>query len=267
MVLRLATAWFLILSVLMISSGMVRASEKSQAQEVINVYTYHDKPPYLLQDLNENIQSGIYLKLVSLLNELNPGQRFRLSYLPRIRLESLLKAGKLNGIVIGVNPIWFGDKKKTKYVWSEAFMDDKDIFLVNHESDLDYRDPSDLIGYTIALERGTYYKGITELIKLDQIKLAATNNSQQNLDMLSYHRADITIMSQLTADYFFSHGYAKNKFKVLKKEHDQFQRSILIPKSLSHLLTAINKSLLILKHNKHKNWLIDIESRLVDSDK
>lgn len=262
MVLRLAIAWFLFFSVLMTSSAMVRASEKSQAQEVINVYTYHDKPPYLLQDLNENIHSGIYLKLVNLLNELNLQQEYRLSYLPRIRLESLLKNDKLDGIVIGVNPLWFGDKKKTKYLWSDAFMDDKDIFLVNQESKLDYDDPSNLIGHTIALERGTYYKGVTELIRLDQIKLAATNNSQQNLDMLAYHRADITIMSQLTADYFFSHGYNKNKFKILKKEHDQFQRSILIPKNLSHLLNSINQTLLKMKKVKPKNWLINNEASL-----
>ncbi len=243
------------------------ASQLSFAtEEIIKVYTYHDKPPYVIFGQESNtIQAGIYLELVNHLNANssanNDGLRYELSFLPRVRLESQLKTQQLDGIVIGVNPLWFGDSTKQKYLWSNTFMDDKDIFLVNSDSTIEFQQASDLKGLTIALGRGTYYKGISELIKQGKIKAASTNSSQQNLDMLAYQRADITIMSELTANYFFNNGYPRSSFKILAKPHDTFQRSLLIPKSQSHLLVFINRALN--KLNLNSDWLVEYDDWLV----
>jgi polar amino acid transport system substrate-binding protein len=214
-------------------------------KKTINVYTYHDKPPYVIYDTSINdIQAGIYLELIQHLNKLSDKQHYQLIYMPRIRLELLLQDKELNGIIIGVNPLWFGDKDKQRYLWSESFMTDKDVFLVNAKSTFKFEQDSSLSGLTIALERGGYYKGITEMIKQDKITLSATNNSQQNLNMLAYNRANITIMSQLTANYFFNHGYKKSDFRILPQPHDTFQRYILIPKSMRQLIAPITNALL-----------------------
>jgi len=256
---RLISVITLLLSILLSSSAI------ASTKKTIKVYTYHDKPPYVINEANtHNIQSGIYLELVSYLNRFDKVNQYSLSYMPRVRLESLLKEERLKGIVIGVNPLWFGDKQRKKYLWSEAFMDDKDIFLVNSNSSLDYKQTDDLVGLTIALERGTYYKGVTELIKQEKMTLAATNSSQQNLNMVAHHRADITIMSQLTANYFFNHGYQRSLFKIFPQAHDHFQRFILIPKSMKQLSQPINHALKSL--NKTSDWLVQFDDWLAYND-
>ena len=259
----MTSPWNLAIVLLLLS--LMSMSSIASSDKVINVYTYHDKPPYVIHQSNTHIiQSGIYLELVSYLNRVDSEYQYQLTYMPRVRLERLLKDKQLDGVIIGVNPLWFADKDKNKYLWSEPFMDDKDIFLVNAESTLNYKQASDLAGLTIALERGTYYKGISELINQGEIELAATNSSQQNLNMLAYHRADITIMSQLSANYFFNHGYQRSLFKVLPQAHDFYQRFILIPKSLKHITKPINQALL--KLNKTNDWLVQFDNWLVYND-
>lgn len=240
---------------------IMSTSSMAEQNKTINVYTYHDKPPYVIYDSDiTHINAGIYLELIQQLNQESDSQQFQLIYMPRVRLELLLQDKKLDGIIIGVNPLWFGDKEKQRYLWSEPFMVDKDIFLVNTGRNLNITQNSDLSGLTIALERGTYYKGITELINNNKITLAATNSSEQNLNMLAYNRADITIISQLTANYFFNNGYQKSLFKILNQPHDIFQRFILIPQSMGHLTAPIDKAIIAL--NKTNNWLVQFDEWL-----
>ena len=228
-------------------------------QEIIKVYTYHDKPPYIIYDTDiTDIQAGIYHELVDTLNKNNDVQKYELIYMPRVRLELLLQKGKLQGVIIGVNPLWFGDKDKQRYLWSKPFMEDKDIFLMNAENQLNFKGITSLTGLTIAIERGTYYKGVTELINESKLELSPTNSSRQNLDMLAHQRADVTIMSQLTANYFFNQDYQRSSFKIIPQPHDIFQRSILIPKSMARVIAPINKT--ISKLNKKNDWLIQFDN-------
>lgn len=230
----------LLLSIFLMTLGL---SSNLQAKEIVKVYTYHEKPPYFIHsvDKTDSKQSGIYYDFIDYLNSQQRNLSFELHFLPRVRLESQLNADKLDGIIIGVNPLWFADKNRSKYLWTTAIMNDQDVFLVNSDSNITSSHTEDFIGLTLALARGSYYKGISELIEQGEIQLAATNSAQQNLEMLSYNRADATIMSQLTVNYFLNKTYSKKDFRVLATPHDKFERMILIPKNKAVIYPELSK--------------------------
>lgn len=78
----------------------------------VDIYTYHDMPPYVI---NLNERSGLYFDFVNLLNQMNSGYTFNLIYMPRKRLDYRLEQNKLDGIAIGVKPKWFKDASQTRF--------------------------------------------------------------------------------------------------------------------------------------------------------
>ena len=62
-------------------------------------------------------------------------------FVPRKRINRLLAAGKLDGMVLGVNPNWFGDPQKQKYLWSSPIMYDTDEFVSHADQAFEYIHP------------------------------------------------------------------------------------------------------------------------------
>ena len=80
--------------------------------ETIQVLTYHNHPPFI------NAKGkGLTYDLEEVLNEQGQGKyTFEVLVLPRKRLNFEIKQ-EGSWIVIWVNPLWFGDKKETKFQW------------------------------------------------------------------------------------------------------------------------------------------------------
>lgn len=236
----------LITTVIMASA--IFGSALSWAAQPLTVYSYHNKPPYILtvhgKDLSKD--GGLYHAFIEYLNSQQDQYQLSLVFMPRARLNSSLELDTLEGAVIGVNPLWFKDRAQTRYLWSDAFMQDKDVVIVAAKSKLRYSKAKDLYGYKMALSRGLYYWGVTEGVKSGDIQLYETDSDEQNLGMVALGRVDGTILSELTAEYFFSHAFQKSKFKILDTPHDAFARMLLFPKNLltqfNALQAAINKS-------------------------
>ncbi len=205
-------------------------------------YTYHNKPPYYFSDkegAKYEHDIGFYKGFVDYLNRQQANIKVKLEFRPRVRLEQDLKSGKLEGAIMGVNPIWFDDKTQTKYLWSAAFMMDKDIILVAKGNVFSYQHPQDFEGKTLVLSRGLYYWGVSERIKQKKVNAYLTDSDEQNLGMVSFGRADATIMSESTAHYFFHQQFDQKKFEVLKQPHDAYERKILFLKRDKNILNAL----------------------------
>ncbi len=218
-----------------------------QAQEEFKFYTYHNKPPYVLDaSLPKEKVTGLYRAYVKYLNAQQQDFNIELVFLPRLRLEGELTQGALQGAVIGVNPRWFNDKAKTRYLWTGAFMADKDVLVVKRGLAFPYAAPEDLIGRSLALPRGAYFFGVSELIAAGKIIAFKTTSELQNLEMVEFKRADATIMSLLTARYFLSHQFKSSRFETLKVPHDSYTRRVLFPKNkhlaFKRLVNIINQS-------------------------
>lgn len=229
---------------LMLACISLMASPYAAYAEKVRVYTYHKRPPYFIIDTeNPNIQQqGIYVDFVKYLNAKQDEFDFELHFLPRIRLEGFLKANNLDGIVIGVNPTWFLDDKREKYLWTSAIMHDENVFLVNDKvNHKNYMSNEQFIGGRIALTRGSYHKGISELVQQGKIEVFLTSNEMQSLAMILYDRVDFTIVSTLTLGHFLKHNKSRKKLHVLAPPHYKYERMILIPKYQSVYFSKINE--------------------------
>ncbi len=214
-------------------------------------YTYHNKPPYFFGEVPSGREkmavTGIYQAFVNYINTQQSALKVTLEFQPRIRLENQLNSQKLKGAILGVNPLWFKDKAKTKFHWSAPFMQDRDVLVVKTGNQFDYAHPRDLVGRSLALPRGLYFWGVTERIKEGKITAFETNSDLQNLGMVEFGRVDATILSVLSARYFLNDKKNASVLTLLKTPHDAFARMVLFPKSTQSqyqsLKAAIEKSL------------------------
>jgi len=230
----------------------------SWAVEKLTVYTYHDKPPYFShkpepepehshQKQGNNSSEAVththgnelYGAFIEQINSQQAGWRLELVHLPRKRLDLLLKAKRLNGAVIGVNPSWFKDKSKLRYLWSAEFMHDTDVVVASKGNVFSYMHPEDLAGKTLALQRGFYYWGITEQVIAGKIEALETTSDIQNLKLVSIGRVNATIMSGLTLKYFQDHRQIGNQLVALAEPHDRFTRHLMFTQHSAQAYTEL----------------------------
>ncbi|MAZ88085.1 MAG: hypothetical protein CL693_10600 [Cellvibrionaceae bacterium] len=210
---------FYSLILLMVSAGFVctpvNANESNPTP--FTVYTYHDKPPYFshYRYLRKSVKQateieqidtaeGLYPAFIELLNQSQQHWSLSLKHLPRKRLQLRLDQNRLDGAVIGVNPLWFSDKSQIKYLWSAGFINDRDVIAVKGSSDIKYTTLEDLHGLKFAVPRGWYFAGISEKIDQDLIQSFETSSDIQNLKLIAQGRVDATVISLPTLLYFQS---------------------------------------------------------------
>jgi polar amino acid transport system substrate-binding protein len=224
----------ILLTMLLLLSPLVVGAE-------ITLYAYHLKPPYIIE---REKQSGLYFDLARYLNDRISGHTFKTVYLPRRRLEHDLELGRLHGLVIGVNPAWFKDETRARYLWSAPFLRDEDVVVSPIEQPIEYEGPESLVGRNVGLSMGYYYFGIDELVRAGRIQRDDAINEESSLDKLLRRRIDATVVTQRTLDYLVRQRPEwKGKFRTARKAHDQFDRMILVPKEFAHLLPDLNAAL------------------------
>ncbi|WDD97552.1 hypothetical protein [Thalassomonas actiniarum] len=220
-------------------------------KQVINMYIAHQKAPYVT-DLSRG--KGLYFDLVKQLNGKSESYRFELIYMPRKRLNRNLHEGSLDGIILGVIPLWFKDKEQTKYLWSEAIFEDYDDVVSSLDLSFEYQTPESMIGNIFVGVTGYYYVGLDELVYQQKIKRFDVENEHRLLEMIILKRANIGIIGHATlmsiladnkswADKLY---FSKNTFS------NKFYRRILVPKYYPELFQKLNP--LILSVIKSEQW-------------
>jgi polar amino acid transport system substrate-binding protein len=213
----------------------------------ITLYAYHLKPPYIV---DRDKQIGIYYDMARYLNERISGHTFKTVYLPRRRLEHELELGRLGGLVIGVNPAWFKDETRTRYLWSPPFLRDLDVVVSLSKSPVGYEGPESLVGKHVGLSMGYYYYGVDELVRAGRVQRDDAVNEETSLEKLMLHRVEATIVTRRTLDYLVSHKPEwKHVFHVAKKPHDDFDRMILIPQEFASVAPDLSTVLGPIMHD------------------
>jgi polar amino acid transport system substrate-binding protein len=220
----------LLLCCLLLPCATARASE-------FVLYAYHLKPPYII---DRDKQLGLYYDLARFLNERIPGHSFRTVYLPRRRLEHELQLGRLNGLVIGVNPAWFKDETRSRYLWSPPFLRDQDVVVSLAAAPVAYEGPESLVGKHVGLSMGYYYYGVDELVRAGRLTRDDAINEEVSLDKLALRRVDAIIVTRRTLDFLGRHRADwRRQFHVARKAHDEFDRMILIPRELAAIVPEL----------------------------
>jgi polar amino acid transport system substrate-binding protein len=152
----------------------------------------------------------------------------------------MLDSGKLDGILLGVNPTWFKDKAETKYLWTTNVYQDQDEVISLTDSPVEYTGVESFSGMILGGIRGFYYYGIDEQVKLGRITRIDTIGEYELLQMIMLKRVDAGIVSRSTLEYLMKAKGWQGKFHLSKKPHDKYQRRILIPHSKKDVYDEIS---------------------------
>jgi polar amino acid transport system substrate-binding protein len=179
-----------LLSALMLAAG-ARA-------EVVNVYTSANFAPLMLAD-----GRGVYPDLVAWLNRQNTGKhQFRLSYMPRKRLQVKLEDGSLDGIVIGMMPEWLADADQKKYLWTVPFDIDRFALVSLASRPVQPNLARSLKGATVGVTLGYVYPGLDDWFVRSGLQRSGGVSDEKNIEKLLRKRVDCVIVSESMARYF-----------------------------------------------------------------
>ncbi len=209
----------------------------AEAKKEILVYSYHFKPPLIVDDKRK---VGLYFDIVNYLNKASDEYQFDLVYVPRKRLEVMMQEGTFNGILLGVNPIWFKDRDRTKYLWTDHVLKDRDELISLKSEPFEFNTPKSLSGKVFGGVRGFYYFGINEYINAGNALRIDTEREIDLFTLLSRNRIDTALISQSTFDYMIAKNQWHDKFHVSDKPHDIYDRHILVPKDKTSVFEHIN---------------------------
>ncbi len=250
-------AHFMLLTAFLITSLVGNAKTNKTPGKSFVFYAYHKAPYLYLKGETDVISGGIYQNLIDYLNAVQNEVVIELHFMPRPRLQNKLEKGEINGAIIGVNPRWFKDKDHKIYLWSDPFMEDRNIVILGKKVPRKYTKPEDLIGLRMALSRGLYYWGVSELIAENRIKVIETDSDRQNLEMLDLGRIDGTVTSYLTYNEV-TKGMDTSNLQVQEILQDSFGRMILFPKKMQqqwNILAPYLKNIL-----KDSKWLATLNT-------
>ncbi|WP_286265004.1 substrate-binding periplasmic protein [Thalassotalea atypica] len=187
----------------------------------MNFYTYHNKPPFIVDEENEH---GLYFDLSQYLSSKSNNYEFVTIYIPRKRLERMIKNNKLDGVVIGVSPVWFNDEAENKFLWLPSFYTDRDEFISLKSSAFEYNDYQSLIGKTVASVAGYYYFNINEAVSAGQLQRIDTIGELQVLELVKKGRANMGLVSQSVFKFLRKQGKLEDIFHISPTPHDSFSR-------------------------------------------
>ncbi|MEW6989828.1 substrate-binding periplasmic protein [Colwelliaceae bacterium 6441] len=223
---------YLLLYLPLLYCAFLSAEEKP----LVTIYAYHTKPPLIIDADNHQ---GMFYDVTKRLNRASAKYHFELVSLPRKRVERMLDNGTLDGILLGVNPIWFADKDETKYLWTPRIFSDRDEVVSLLEQSIEFIKPQSLEGKIFGGVRGFYYYGISELIDENSIIEANTAHEVDLFAMLLNKRIDVAVISRSTFDHIIKEKHWQNKFHLSKKPHDIYDRRILIPQLYTEIYQHI----------------------------
>ncbi len=199
--------------------------------EVITVYTSANFAPLVVDD-----KRGLYPDLINYLNRQKLGNMsFKLSYLPRKRLQVKLEEGSIDGIIIGMMPQWFDDVGQTKYLWTAPFAADNFILVSNSNKPVNPAVASTLPGRTIGLTLGYVYPGIDQWIAMNGLVRNDALSEEKNIEKLLLGRVDCIVVSQTVINYYIKMNQWQGRFQFGHVPGQLTERRFLIPHALKHV--------------------------------
>ena len=202
-----------------------KPAEAAMTKTVI-AYVYHLKPPFITDVQKEQ---GLYFAFADYVNRKLGRTALRTEFMPRKRLEQLVASSEFEGIVLGVNPVWFHDIEEKRFLWTATLMNDRDELISPISRPVQYHGPESLHGKTVGGVSGHYYYGIDEAVKAGQLQREDTDSELQNLTKLRVNRVDATVISRSTFDYLMRHYGGREFYFLSDRPHDVFARRVLVP--------------------------------------
>ena len=225
----------------------------ADAQHDITVWTYYSDAPFITQE-----EHGLSYEFIDLLNHYSltheglKDYHFKLELVPRKRLNRNL-SDNVPGMVLFVNWSWMGDKNRTKYLWSDEIIYDRNEIVSRaqgkHPNRVNYLDESSLKGLVFGGVSGHFYKGLEDAFKSGDIIRLDVRNEEQSLDLLLRERIDITSVSSSVLNFMLRSKGIESEIYISPIPMISYTRHLLITQHYKNLESDINQFISSLKHS------------------
>jgi polar amino acid transport system substrate-binding protein len=95
-----------------------------------------------------------------------------------------------------VNPVWFGDAARTRYIWSAALFTDEDLVILRPGLRLDYQNISSLRGLTLGGVIGHVYADADPEVAAGRMRREDAISMEHTLRKLLLGRVDVAFLSR-----------------------------------------------------------------------
>lgn len=224
------------------------AHQQARALETVPVWTYYFSPPFITA-----YQRGLSYDFIDLLNQFAKGQyRFEIEPLPRTRINRNLE-DKLPGIVLFVNWEWMQDSDKTKYLWSDPILSDRNEIISRRHGTppikIEFNGAESLKGMVFGGLTGRQYKGLEKAFERGDIIRRNVRNEEQNLALLLRDRIDVTSSAATVIRYKIKVTGLQNLVYFSAQPHFSYTRHLLITPQLAKLEPLLNEFIISLDQN------------------
>ncbi|APX11796.1 transporter substrate-binding domain-containing protein [Tateyamaria omphalii] len=215
----------LVLTALLVLSGPSRVWADD-----VSVWIYHNYPPFIIDIAEER---GLSYDLARLLTDASDGAfQFNVMVLPRQRLNQRLGAGQ-PGLVMWVNPAWFGDTERTAFRWTDSILSDRNVVISPMEAPFEYHGPRSLTGMTLVGVRGHRYQDVDGLVGDGLVERVDLRSERNLVQFIASNRGRVAIVADSAVQYFVQDLALGDAVHVAEQPHSQYQRYILVQPQLS----------------------------------
>lgn len=207
---------------------LLLGSPRAWAEDV-TVWNYHNYPPYIVDIEKER---GLSYDLARILTSMSEGRyQFRVTVLPRERLNMNLEAGQ-PGMVLWANHAWFGDDTRTRYLWTDPILNDRNVVISPMSVGFDYDGPRSLTGMTMVGVRGHKYQDVGRLIEYGLVRRVDVRGERNLLQFVASGRGRVAIVAESAVRYFVQELDLGDEVYIAREPHSRYQRHILVQPDL-----------------------------------
>lgn len=189
------------------------------------IYSYHNDPPFYLPNQSTDLSRAFVGSLNTYLKANKINRQFSLQNIERPALNKIVASGQPY-LILWANRLWFTRlDSEVKSSWSIFW--DADIWVSSKESPFKYETPNDLLGKTIGVRKGFYYKGVTPLIRQAKVKAIEGKSYNDSLGRLERKEVDVFVMSRSSLMFWLANGFDVRSIFIAQSPHDTFTRNLL----------------------------------------
>jgi len=221
------------------------------APQMITIYEYHSFPPMVV---SQEKRQGLSYSFARLLTDRSQGQfKFDVSIRTLPEVIRLLESEQA-GVVLFVNPLWFGDVEETRYFWSKPVFTMRDEVVSRRRSPLEYNGGESFVGKTVLGISGYTYPDLDGLVQQGRATRINAKSDVQNLKRLVQDQmVDAAIVNSGPLNFYATLYGMTDDIYLSKKPQGEYQVKILMTRNLPKVNEYVNRLVQELGHNR--NWL------------
>lgn len=245
---------FMLTLVLGLLAGWAHATEK------VLLVTYYQYAPWTLV---KDPAAGLNAQLAAKLNARSHGRyHFTPTYIPRKRLDVLLRKPGTTMVVAWVHPRFFDDPHRTRYLWTGPLMEDQSLIASPRSAPLKYDGPASLRGKRFGAPAGHKFPDLDPFIANGEIIRVDVPQVRNALSMMVYKRnLDFTVVDRSDLSGLRGDPLVDQSLLHIAPtpRTAAYERCMLVPKNKPELHAFLNKTIAALDSRKgelsHQNVL------------